>query len=237
MMKKNSDHLISIMLIPVFLIFQGCVGTGLLLMSPVSDSQTKTTVIMEDSILAVGIPDIKEQQNKERDLVFVGLKHSYVVKSGADMLKEIVSSLDGNYIEINNGKTIEFEVDENGFHGSLDITYLKNSEKYSDEEKKVITNLAFCPCSEMRSNYSHQRGQQTYSKHIVIKGIIYPKAKNLNDIQSKFKKSRSVRFIAKHTETTVDSKKIAYKIFMLPVAVAFDVITFPFLIIGGTVMR
>ncbi len=206
-------------------------------MSPVSDSQTIKTVIMEDSVIAVGSPDAKNRQiDNEKDLVFVGLKYSYIVKSGSDILKKILSSLDGgNYIGINNNETVEFEIDEDGFHGSLDIYYLKELERYSNKERTIIKDLEFCLCPKTKNNLYQEK--QIYSKHVIIKGTIYPKAGNLNDIKSKFKKSRLVRFISKKTETTVNSKDIVYKIFMLPVALTFDVITFPFQIIGIGAMK
>lgn len=210
----------------VSMLVAGCTvmmsGCGTLMANAATESTTDVvkTLAFEDAILGMGQPTGENISAEARNfLALIGEKQTYLLTDGADEIKAIVKNLDGRLIGVNQEQPeINMQVHQNSekvqtVSGTVSIAYNKASNRLTEQERKILAQLKFAPATD----------QQSYWRYLSIQGVVYPPAKNLQAIQSQFKQTRSVRFYkAEYKQNHNPLRAI-----LLPLGVAFDVITAP----------
>ena len=178
------------------------------------------TLAFEDAILGMGQPTGENVSAEARNfLALIGQKQTYLLTDGADEIKAIVKNLDGRLIGVNQDQPkISMLVYQDSdaiqsVRGDVTITYNKASDRLSEQERKTLTDLKFTLAAD----------EQSYWRSLRIQGIVYPPVKNLAAIASQFKQTRPVQFY----KTEYKQNHNPLRAILLPLGVAFDVITAP----------
>lgn len=187
---------------------------------------TQTTTDMskklayEDAILGMGQPSGDNISDEARNfLALIGQKQTYLLIEGADEIKAIVKNLDGRLVGVNQDQEfIEMSVAQDSKEiqrvaGDVLITYNKPNDRLTAQERKTLDQLKFITGED----------GQMHRRHLYIQAIVYPPAKNLEAIQSQFKQTRHVQFY----QTEYKQNHNPLRAILLPLGVAFDVITAP----------
>ncbi len=177
-------------------------------------------LVYTDSILGMGQPTGEGISDEARNfLALIGQKQTYLLTEGADEIKTIVKNLDGRLIGVNQDQeTIQMSIHQDSpeirsVSGAIQITYNKPSSQLTETERKTLGQLRFKVSADGSS----------YQVPLHIQGIVYPPAKNLQAIQSQFKQVRQVAFY----QTEYKQNHNPLRAVLLPLGVAFDVITAP----------
>ena len=178
--------------------------------------------LLEDSILAIGQPD--EASRKAVDnphaMLFLGEKHSYFLEAGGAELERIARELDGNLIRISEQSHMMFMKDDK-FWGEIPLFCTRNHfEDYSQEEIVHLTALGF---------KRHADYQGTYELRVKVKGVLCPRVEIPEAQLRTFKRRREISFYAPPKSAAIPVIK---RIFLMPVAVAADVVTSPVQLLG-----
>ena len=178
------------------------------------------TLAFEDAILGMGQPTGDNISAEARNfLALIGEKQSYLLTDGADEIKAIVKNLDGRLIGVNQDQPkINMLVYQDSdaiqsVRGDVTITYNKANNRLSEQERKTLTDLKFTLAAD----------EQSYWRSLHIQGVVYPPVKNLAAIASQFKQTRPVQFY----KTEYKQNHNPLRAILLPLGVAFDVITAP----------
>ena len=210
------------MMVAAVLWLTGLSGCATMKMSEATETTTSMSkkLVYEDAILGMGQPTGENISEEARNfLALIGQKQTYLLTEGADEIKAIVKNLDGRLIGVNQDQEfIEMSVaqdskDIQSIAGEVRITYNKPTDRLSVQERKVLEQLKFTTAQD----------GQVHQRNLYIQGIVYPPAKNLQAIQSQFKQTRHVRFY----QTEYRQHHNPLRAVLLPLGVAFDVITAP----------
>lgn len=191
-----------------------------------ANEATETTTSMskklayEDAILGMGQPTGDNISEEARHfLALIGQKQTYLLIEGADEIKSIVKNLDGRLIGVNQDQeSIEMSVFQDGkdnqrIAGDIRISYNKPTERLTGQERQTLDQLKFKVTQD----------GQTYERYLSIQALVYPPAKNLQAISAQFKQTRHVTFY----QTEYKQNHNPLRAVLLPLGVAFDVITAP----------
>ena len=149
----------------------------------------------------------------------IGEKQTYLLTEGADEIKAIVKHLDGRLIGVNQDQPkINMLVHQDSeaiqhVSGDVTITYNKAAARLTGQERKTLTDLKFKLAQD----------EQSYWRSLRIQAVVSPPAKNLTAIASQFKQTRPVQFY----KTEYKQQYNPLRAVLLPLGVAFDVITAP----------
>ncbi|MFZ1418651.1 MAG: hypothetical protein WAS93_09965 [Burkholderiaceae bacterium] len=197
-------------------------GCATYMASQSTETTTKITKTLayEDAILGMGQPTGENISAEARNfLALIGEKQTYLLTEGADEIKAIVKNLDGRLIGVNQDQPkINMLVQQDSseiqsVRGDVTITYNKAADRLTEQERKTLTELKFTLAED----------KQSYWRSLHIQGVVYPPVKNLAAIASQFKQTRPVQFY----KTEYKQNHNPLRAILLPLGVAFDVITAP----------
>lgn len=197
-------------------------GCATYMASQSTETTTKITKTLayEDAILGMGQPTGENISAEARNfLALIGEKQTYLLTEGADEIKAIVKNLDGRLIGVNQDQPkINMLVQQDSseiqsVRGDVTITYNKAADRLTEQERKTLTELKFTLAED----------KQSYWRSLHIQGVVYPPVKNLAAIASQFKQTRPVQFY----KTEYKQNHNPLRAILLPLGVAFDVVTAP----------
>ena len=209
----------------------GCATSSLL----DSDNRVNTTtttksVLSEDQIVAFGRPAQALPKMPNATMVIVGEKNSYVLTQGGTEMVNLLTNLTPKNIQVDNEMNFYVPNNDGYFQGEMKLSYakLRDEFKRSDYQFFLQNNGKECTsASDQRIN------AQRFCFSVPVKGAIYPQVSNLSLIQSNYRpltKPYTVSFYTQSQQNQVSRSgaNTAQKLVLLPFALAFDVVTFPF---------
>ena len=221
---------ISVASLAALLASSGCATSSLL----DSDNRVSTTttkhVLSEDQIVAFGRPAQALPKMPNATMVIVGEKNSYVLTQGGTEMVNLLTNLTPKNIQVDNEMNFYVPNNDGYFQGEMKLSYakLKDEFKRSDYQFFLQNNGRECTsASDQRIN------AQRFCFSVPVKGAIYPQVSNLSLIQSNYRpltKPYTVSFYTQSQQNQVSRSgaTTAQKLVLLPFALAFDVVTFPF---------
>lgn len=234
MTKKNFiSHpraLITGILFASALVTSGCATSSLLESNSRVSTQTTKTILSEDQIVAFGRPAQALPKMHNVTMVIVGEKNSYVLTQGGTEMVSLLSNLTPKNIQVDNDMSFDVPNNDGYFQGEMKLSYakLKDEFKRSDYQFFLQNNGRDC------TSASDQRiDAQRFCFSVPVKGAIYPQVSNLSMIQSNYRalsKPYTVSFYTQTKQNQVNRSgtNAVQKLVLLPFALAFDVVTFPF---------
>ena len=193
---------------------------------------TKATknILSEDQIVAFGRPAQALPKMPNATMVIVGEKNSYVLTQGGTEMVNLLTNLTPKNIQVDNEMNFYVPNNDGYFQGEMKLSYakLKDEFKRSDYQFFLQNNGKECTsASDLRIN------AQRFCFSVPVKGAIYPQVSNLSLIQSNYRPLTKPYMVSFYTQTqqnqvTRSGANSAQKLVLLPFALAFDVITFPF---------
>lgn len=208
----------------------GCATSSLLESNSRASTQTTKTILSEDQIVAFGRPAQTLPKTPNVTMVIVGEKNSYVLTQGGTEMVSLLSNLTPKNIQVDNDMSFDVPNNDGYFQGEMKLSYakLKDEFKRSDYQFFLQNNGRDCTsASDQRIN------AQRFCFSVPVKGAIYPQVSNLSMIQSNYRALSKPYTVSFYTQTQQDQinrsgTNAAQKLILLPFALAFDVVTFPF---------
>lgn len=196
----------------------------MLVSAPVTSADTKNVTIAEDTIYAVGHP-VDDGSNKKR-LVALGDQYTYLIDGEIEKLEMMVNDLDPESLVMrsriqllrkNRGKPDEY------FFGYLYFDYIMKNVAYSDSEKQSLDRMCFPQIDKRISS-----DQARYLCRVDVRINLYkPADATVMDLH-RLSKGRKIQLYVKEMQASkTNPSKVVDKLFWLPFAVAFDVVTAP----------
>ena len=213
------------------LAISGCATSSLLESgNQVVTSQSTKNILSEDQIVAFGRPAQALPKMPNATMVIVGEKNSYVLTQGGTEMVSLLTNLTPKNIQVDNKMNFYVPNNDGYFQGEMKLSYakLKDEFKRSDYQFFLQNNGKECTsASDQRIN------AQRFCFSVPVKGAIYPQVSNLSLIQSNYRPLTKPYMVSFYTQTqqnqvTRSGANSAQKLVLLPFALAFDVITFPF---------
>ena len=213
------------------LAISGCATSSLLESgNQVVTSQSTKNILSEDQIVAFGRPAQALPKMPNATMVIVGEKNSYVLTQGGTEMVSLLTNLTPKNIQVDNEMNFYVPNNDGYFQGEMKLSYakLKDEFKRSDYQFFLQNNGKECTsASDQRIN------AQRFCFSVPVKGAIYPQVSNLSLIQSNYRPLTKPYMVSFYTQTqqnqvTRSGANSAQKLVLLPFALAFDVITFPF---------
>ena len=209
----------------------GCATSSLLEGSnQVVTTKATKNILSEDQIVAFGRPAQALPKMPNATMVIVGEKNSYVLTQGGTEMVNLLTNLTPKNIQVDNEMNFYVPNNDGYFQGEMKLSYakLKDEFKRSDYQFFLQNNGKECTsASDLRIN------AQRFCFSVPVKGAIYPQVSNLSLIQSNYRPLTKPYTVSFYTQTqqnqvTRSGANSAQKLVLLPFALAFDVITFPF---------
>lgn len=208
----------------------GCATSSLLDSSSHISTTTTKSILSEDQIVAFGRPAQALPKMPNATMVIVGEKNSYVLTQGGTEMVGLLTNLTPKNIHVDNDMSFYVPNNDGYFQGEMKLSYakLKDEFKRSDYQFFLQNNGRDC------TSASDQRiDAQRFCFSVPVKGAIYPQVSNLSMIQSNYRalsKPYTVSFYTQSQQNQVSRRgaNTAQKLVLLPFALAFDVVTFPF---------
>ncbi len=227
----NPKLLMSGAALATLLASSGCATSSLLESgNQVVTSQSTKNILSEDQIVAFGRPAQALPKMPNATMVIVGEKNSYVLTQGGTEMVSLLTNLTPKNIQVDNEMNFYVPNNDGYFQGEMKLSYakLKDEFKRSDYQFFLQNNGKECTsASDQRIN------AQRFCFSVPVKGAIYPQVSNLSLIQSNYRPLTKPYMVSFYTQTqqnqvTRSGANSAQKLVLLPFALAFDVITFPF---------
>ena len=227
----NPKLLVSGALLATLLASSGCATSSLLESgNQVVTTQSTKNILSEDQIVAFGRPAQALPKMPNATMVIVGEKNSYVLTQGGTEMVSLLTNLTPKNIQVDNEMNFYVPNNDGYFQGEMKLSYakLKDEFKRSDYQFFLQNNGKECTsASDQRIN------AQRFCFSVPVKGAIYPQVSNLSLIQSNYRPLTKPYMVSFYTQTqqnqvTRSGANSAQKLVLLPFALAFDVITFPF---------
>ena len=227
----NPKLLISGALLMTLLASSGCATSSRLESgNQVVTNQTTKNILSEDQIVAFGRPAQALPKMPNATMVIVGEKNSYVLTQGGTEMVSLLTNLTPKNIQVDNEMNFYVPNNDGYFQGEMKLSYakLKDEFKRSDYQFFLQNNGKECTSASDQSINA-----QRFCFSVPVKGAIYPQVSNLSLIQSNYRPLTKPYMVSFYTQTqqnqvTRSGANSAQKLVLLPFALAFDVITFPF---------
>ena len=211
------------------LVSSGCATSSLLESDNHLSTTTTKQILSEDQIVAFGRPAQALPKTPNATMVIVGEKNSYVLTQGGTEMIGLLSNLTPKNIHVDNDMSFYVPNNDGYFQGEMKLSYAKLKDEFqrSDYQFFLQNNGRDCTsASDLRIN------AQRFCFSVPVKGAIYPQVSNLSLIQANYRaltKPYTVSFYTQSQQKQVSrSGNTAQKLVLLPFALAFDVVTFPF---------
>ena len=196
---------------------------------------------ISDTIIAFGQPDkaFLTELGHPDTIVLLGLKRSYYLLNGGEMILQISKELNGNNIDIDQHemrmnsdnsivgyqKTHSMFFKDNKIWGFFTVSYHHDEGvQFSKEELASLSNLEF-----VKSTAEND----TYTKKVNFKGVVGPKITIPDNQMQTFKRTRSISFYAPNKSTIIPT---IGNLILFPMAVVADAVITPILIVGIPIM-
>jgi hypothetical protein len=208
----------------------GCATSSLLEDNNRVDTKTTKTVLSEDQIVAFGRPAQALPKMPNATMVIVGEKNSYVLTQGGTEMVGLLTNLTQKNIQVDNDMNFYVPNNDGYFQGEMKLSYAKLKDEFKRSDYQFFLQNDGRECTSA----SDQRiNAQRFCFSVPVKGAIYPQVSNLSLIQSNYRaltKPYTVSFYTQHQQSQVSRSgtNTAQKLVLLPFALAFDVVTFPF---------
>lgn len=225
------------MSLTTLLLSSGCATTELL-DSPSSQTTRSTTtkqVLVEDQLVAFGRPAQPLPNMPGNSVVIVGEKNSYVLTHGGTEMVTILTNLTPKNIRVDSDMNFYSPKNDGYFQGEMKMSYAKLKDEFKRSDYQFFLQNGGRECTDS----SDQRiGAQRFCFKVPIKGAVYPAVSNLSLIQSKYSALSKPYPVSIYTQsqtqtTTRHGKNSGEKLVLLPFALAFDVVTLPFQVLGA----
>ena len=229
--RLNPKFLLTGAALAALLASSGCATSSLLESgNQVVTSQSTKNILSEDQIVAFGRPAQALPKMPNATMVIVGEKNSYVLTQGGTEMVSLLTNLTPKNIQVDNEMNFYVPNNDGYFQGEMKLSYakLKDEFKRSNYQFFLQNNGKECTsASDQRIN------AQRFCFSVPVKGAIYPQVSNLSLIQSNYRPLTKPYMVSFYTQTqqnqvTRSGANSAQKLVLLPFALAFDVITFPF---------
>lgn len=207
-----------------FILSSGCSTSTVLKGGIKTYTNTKRINLVDDQVIAFGKPTQTDQNISQNDVVIVGEKNSYVLTFGGAQFVQLIHRLDVKNIQIIKDLAFYSEKNDGNFTGILPITYVKLKDEISREDKEFFIQNAAEECT---TSSDTRMNAQRFCFNIRLKGVVYPPVNNLKSLQP-LSKPYLVNIYTNEKTTYTQSGNALEKLVVLPFAVAFDVISFPF---------
>ena len=226
----NTRAVVSGAALAALLASSGCATSSLLENNNQVTTKTSNNVLSEDQIVAFGRPAQALPKMPNATMVIVGEKNSYVLTQGGTEMVSLLTNLTPKNIQVDNEMKFYVPNNDGYFQGEMKLSYakLKDEFKRSDYQFFLQNNGRECTsASDQRIN------AQRFCFSVPVKGAIYPQVSNLSLIQSNYRALSKPYMVSFYSQTqqnqvTRNGPNSAQKLVLLPFALAFDVITFPF---------
>lgn len=197
----------------------GCATTLLSDALPNETTQTQTTTLKTDQIIALGQA---VQDQKEYGFIFVGQDYNYLMTEGSSNLLNIIKSIPAEQRTLKTPSPIELVMDDaTHFHGEITIRYNTTTSKMDEKQKEFLKSLGFT------NHYmAMENQQQVFYPFTIIrfKGKIYQNIE-AQKIQQKLPVPYAIALQQKTEITTKHPFKKATRMALYPLAMTFDVVT------------
>lgn len=213
----------------------GCATTELMeSKSSKSSHSVQKQVLVEDQLVAFGRPAQALPNLSANSVVIVGEKNSYVLTQGGPEMVNILTNLTPKNIQVDSDMSFYSPQNDGYFQGAMKLSYAKLKDEFKRDDYQFFLQNGGKECTDA----SDQRiGAQRFCFNVPIKGAVYPAVSNLSLIQSKYRaltKPYPVTiYTQSQTQNSARNNNAAEKLVLLPFALAFDVVTFPFQLIGA----
>ena len=227
---SNSKKVIAGALFATVLASSGCATSSLLDNSGHVTTNTTKQILSEDQIVAFGRPAQALPKTPNATMVIVGEKNSYVLTQGGTEMVNLLTNLTPKNIQVDNDMSFAVPNNDGYFQGEMKLSYAKLKDEFKRSDYQFFLQNSGRECtsaSDLRMN------AQRFCFSIPVKGAIYPQVSNLSLIQSNYRALSKPYMVSFHTQTQQDQvtrsgTNTAQKLVLLPFALAFDVVTFPF---------
>lgn len=206
----------------VMALLQGC-ATALLAQAPVTSTETKCSIFARDVITAIGYPE--QNGKKVGGLLLLGENFSYLLTKGEDKIDLIVSELNPKYVNMENVTTLV--KNENSFNGRFNFKYAKYN-NYSIQETNALNRL--CNKTTLPGKWFGFGKPQVYYDYcwVNVSGSLFASQNSTLSENIKLKEGHSILLVVNEgSKTSIDAMKVTDKLFALPFAVGFDLVTSP----------
>ncbi len=215
----------------------GCATNELLESNTRVSTQTVKSMLSQDQIIAFGRPASTLPNMPMASMVIVGEKNSYVLTQGGTEMVNLLTKLDPKNIQVENDMTFNVPNNDGYFQGQMKMSYVKLKDEFVRSDYQFFLQNGGQDCS---SDSDLRINAQRFCFTVPVKGAIYPQVSNISMIQSKYRplsKPYTVTFYGQtqQTQTTSSGANTGQKLVLLPFALAFDVVTLPFQLLGAVV--
>lgn len=216
-------------------LLSGCIASSFL-DNGITESELSRWVATDttDNIIAIGKPttSIKGYENA---LALVGEKHNYLIQpvSGSDNLKQIFETVDLRYLTIELPTEKHIAVKQSGDKDSyyscpteygcvweIQLRFTKSPHQFFDKEKDKLKNLGFNCYIDAKQNQSN-----CYYTTYKIAFTATQKSMSNEKLNHRLKQPVPIVFYQFHPNKGVVGRAVRYA--LLPLAMAFDIVTFP----------
>lgn len=138
------------------------------------------TVLVEDRLVAFGLPTQAQPDIQEHHIVMAGAKNSYVITDGGIQFLKLISQLDTLNLHID--KNLKFISPENDGHFNADfnINYVNSIDELS---KKELLFLYQNDAKNCTSANDASMNAMRFCINVKLTGEVYPAATNLKDLK------------------------------------------------------
>lgn len=200
----------------------------------VSTTSVKNT-LSQDQIIAFGQPASVLPNMPTASMVIVGEKNSYVLTQGGTEMINLLTNLTPKNIQVENDMSFNVPNNDGYFQGQMKLSYAKLKDEFVRSDYQYFLQNGGQDCtsdSDLRIN------AQRFCFTVPVKGGIYPQVSNISMIRSQYRplsKPYTVTFYGQtqQTQTTSSGANTGQKLVLLPFALAFDVVTLPFQLLGA----
>ncbi|WP_019672725.1 YidX family protein [Psychrobacter lutiphocae] len=228
--KANAKGLVLVSVVATMLGISSCATSELLNSGTTTSTASTKQVLVEDQLVAFGRPATALPNMPASSVVIVGEKQSYVLSQGGPEMVQLLTNLTPQNIRVENDMTFYSPNNDGHFQGEMKLSYAKLKDEFQRKDYQFFLQSGGKECTDASDARIEA---QRFCFTIPIKGGVYPAVSNLSLIQQKYNaltKPYPVSIYTK-TETTKTSQNgtsTAGKLVLLPFALAFDVVTFPF---------
>ena len=208
------------------MLLSGCATSALIHKDNKVYSTTTKVTLVEDSVVAFGKPAQSVSNLPSDSLVIAGQKNSYVLTQGGSRFLQLLNVLDPKNIQINKELNFFSEANDGTFAGVLPLSYVKLREDFSKKDLDFFIQQGAEECS----NASDKRmDAQRFCFNLKLAGVVYPVVSNLANLKPLSKPYQVSIYTNKQERYQTQKNNGLQKLVLLPFAVAFDVISLPFI--------
>lgn len=206
------------------------IGEGTRELFSKTQSNYEWITLVEDDVLAFGIPATPILNEPNDSILVAGKKYSYLINKGGVEFFNLLSQLDPQYIQID--RELSFRtpsVQSQKFTGNFRFSYNVPNRELTLEELSLFHKygVQLCDCSNVKN-------QHIKTFDIEIGGKVYPVVKNISSLKPLSKpysiKIETLEYKTRKMKLTTSDKLEA--VTLLPVTLIADLIVLPSKLMG-----